>query len=632
MDIDGPFSSPNSYIQECIHIKSLAAGKQIHLVIVMGGVKADINLEKAVLNMYARFGNMEDARKLFFSMNRHDLSAWNMMIAGYAKHGRAKEAFRLLQEMQLAGMSPDEITFLSVLKGCANLEDAKWVHAQIAKLGFASNLFVGSALLDVYAKCGSIDDAREVFDNMSEHNVVSWSAMIAGYVQCGLSDKAFKLFEQMEHQHVKPNEVTYISMLKACNSFAGLGKVKQIHKQIVQSGYECKLIVGNALVDTYAKCGSTQNARRVFDTMALRNVISWTAMISGYVQHEHTEDAIKLFKRMEQVGVKANEVTFTTLVKLCTGLAALELGKEIHACIMKSRIKASIFVENSLIDMYVKCSTIEDANSVFNKMPVRDVISWSAVIGGYVLHECPEEAFKLFQQMGCGGEMPNDVTFISLLMACASLAALDKGKQIHAHIIRCGFEMYLFVENTLIDTYCKCGSLEDAHEIFNKIPKRDLVSWNALLAGFSQHGHSEKAFNLFQQMCEEGLTLDHVTFLGLLSVCRHAGLVDEGHMYFDLMTQEHGIRPTAEHCACLVDLIGRTGRLEEAVEFIEKLPFESVMVWMALLGASRICGDVHVAELATESILELAPENTAAFVLLSNVYAAVGTLVDKAKV
>eukprot|EP01018_Ginkgo_biloba_P001839 Gb_27521 [translate_table: standard] len=677
-------------LQACINKKALSEGNLVHAYMTKRGFLPDIIVKNTLVNMYAKCGSLLDARRVFDQMIERDVFSWTVMIGAYSRHKHAEEALTLFYEMQQAGIQPDQFTFASVLPACgslASLRQGKEIHEEIIRSGFQSVVYLANTLVDMYAKCRSIEDARNVFDEMPQRNVFSWNAMIAGYAQNGHVDKASKIFQkmperdvvswtamitgyaqnwqgeealkffrQMQAAGVKPNSITFASVLRACASLEDLEQGMKIHEEINRSGFHSNIFVGNALVDMYAKCGSIKNARYVFDKIPQRNVVSWnamvagyaqngqvdealklfqkmpdrdvvswTGMIAGYVQNGFSEEALKLFQQMQLTGMKPNSKTFASILPACANLAGLQQGMEIHEEIIRSGFQSDVFVANALVDMYAKCGNIENAHLLFDKMPQRDVVSWTAIIAAYVQNGHGEEALKLFRQMQWVGVKPDSKTFASVLPAFAILAALEQGKEIHEQINRSGFQSDVFVGSALVDMYAKCGSLENAHDVFDKLHQRNVVSWNAIIAGYAMHGCAKEALKLFEQMQQSGINPNHVTFVCVLSACCHAGLVDDGRRYFDCMSQHYHITPAMEHYSCMVDLLGRVGRLDEAHEFINKMPIKpSATVWGCLLGACRIHGNIELGEHAADQLFELDPKNAAAYVLLSNMYAAAG--------
>jgi pentatricopeptide repeat protein len=320
--------------------------------------------------------------------------------------------------------------------------------------------------------------------------------------------------------------------------------------------------------------------------MPARDVVSWSSLILGHVKCGEAEKALELFQQMQREKVNPNPVTFVGVVNACASMLAFDMGRHVHEQIIKCGHESNIFVANSLIDMYAKCGSIEDAEKVFNNMPTHDLVSWNAMIMGQGSCGHGLKALELFPQMQQEGMEPNPITFVGLLNACASVAALEKGRHIHEQIIQFGCEDDLFVANSLIDMYAKCGNIEDAQRVFNRMPMHNVVSWTVMLQGHAMHGHGKQALEHFEQVCQESVDIDHVTFVCLLSACSHAGLVDEGIRQFDSMGLVYSISASAEHYVCMVDLLGRAGHMQEAEDLIKTMPFEPhVAVWKALLGA-----------------------------------------------
>lgn len=367
-----------------------------------------------------------------------------------------------------------------------------------------------------------------------------------------------ELFCEMRKElWLRQTSYTFASVFKVCARLVDLEIGKQVHGVIIRSGVDLDVCGRIALVDMYAKCGCIEDARQVFDEMLERDVVLWTAMIAGYVQHGLSEKALQLFEEMLEEGVSVNQFTIASVLSACAVGEYLEKGQQVHGKLVKTGSKPDAFVASALVDMYAKCGNLEDAHKVFDRMGKGDEVFWTALITGYVQHGFDNEAFQLFKEMQCAGMKPNQFTFASVLRACVSLMALERGRQAHAHIIKVGFELNLFAGNTLVDMYSKCGSIEDAKDAFYKIPKPNVVSWNAMITGCAQHGLGKEVLKLFQEMQLEGIKPDHITFVGVLSACSRAGLVDEGRRYFNSMSSNYGVDTRLEHCACMVDILGR---------------------------------------------------------------------------
>eukprot|EP01018_Ginkgo_biloba_P013165 Gb_21064 [translate_table: standard] len=572
------------------------------------------------------------------------------------KQGRLKEALNIFIVMD---QSLDTSTYVSLLHLCSKkkaLEEGKLVHTRITERGLMADRLLGNTLVNMYAKCGSLVDARRVFDKLAKRDEFPWTVMIAAYSRHGFAKEALALFHEMQLIGIQPRHFTFAGVLAACANLAALEQGMKIHEEIIRNGFLVDVFVESALVDMYAKCGRIEKARNVFDKMRQRNtvswnamiagytqngrldealklfegmserdVVSWTAMIGGYAQNGQGVEALKLFRKMQLTGVKPNANTFASVLPACANSAALEHGIKIHEQIFISGFQSNVYVQSALVDMYAKCGSIEKARDVFDEMQKRNVISWTAMIAGYVQNGQAMEALQLFRQMQLAGAKPDQNTFASVLPACANLAALEQGMEMHEDIIKSGFISDIFVENALIDMYAKCGSLDKAHDIFDNMHQRNVVSWTAMIAGYAMHGCGKEALKLFEQMQRLGVNPNHITLVCVLSACCHAGLVEEGRKYFDCMSQYYHITPSMKHYVCIVDLLGRAGRLDEARDFIKKMPIEpDAIVWNCLLGACRIHNNIELGECVAKHLLELDPKSAAPYVLLSNIYAASG--------
>eukprot|EP01018_Ginkgo_biloba_P034142 Gb_28028 [translate_table: standard] len=438
------------------------------------------------------------------------------------------------------------------------------------------------------------------------------------------------LQEALDQPGIPLDSNKYASLLQSCTNIKTL---KQVHGLMVVSGLDQNVFLGNKLVSMYALCGSMENARLLFDDINKRNIFVWNAMIRGYAMNGFCEEALTFFSRMQGEGIQPNNFTFPFVLKACAGLSALQEGKEIHNHVVRNGYESDVFVVNALVAMYAKCGSIKVARQLFDKIPERDVVSWNAMISGYVQNGHAHEAFSLFTRMQLADMTPDSVTMKSVLPACTYIAALQKGKWIHGYIIRSGFISDVAVCNAIIDMYAKCGSIEFARHLFDEMSDRNVVSWSAMIAGYGMHGRGEDALELFSLMQQADVKPDDVTFVCVLSACSHAGLVDEGWRYFDSMIGDYCIKPRVEHYACIVDLLGRAGHLDEAWSFIEKMPLKAdAGVWGALLSACVIHCNIELGEQVAVRIIDLDPKNAGRYVQLSNIYAAAGRWDDVAKV
>lgn len=599
---------------------------------------------------------------------------WNEFIRHAVPSGLLNEVIGLFRRMQRLGWRPDEYTFPFVLKACGELSSIRLgasVHAAVWRNGFEENVFVCNAVVTMYGRCGALDEACKMFEEVLERgivDVVSWNSIVAAYSQNGDSENALRMFGRMtKNLSTRPNAFSLVNVISACGSSLTWGK--QVHGFAVRSGLYEDVFVGNAIVDMYAKCEMMDKAKKVFEQMKVKDVVSWNAMVTGYSRVGEFEDAICLFEKMRAEKIKLNVVTWSaviagfaqrdlghealdmfrkmqasgvdpnvvTLVSLLSGCAsagALLQGKEIHCYTIKRVLnldgkdpEADLMIINGLIDMYAKCKHLKVARTMFDLIEPteRHVVTWTAMIGGYAQHGEANDALALFSQMlgRDNYKKPNAFTISCALMACAHLGALRLGKQIHACVIRSQYDSKTpFVSNCLIDMYCKSGDVDIAQAVFDKMQQRNFVSWTSLMAGYGMHGRAKEALWVFDDMKRVGLAADGVTFVVLLYACSHSGMVDEGMIYFNEMSKDYGVTPGPEHYACMVDLLGRAGRLGEALELIKSMPMEpTAIVWYSLLGGCRIHANVEIGEYAANRLLELDTQNDGSYTLLSNIYA-----------
>ncbi|PON58122.1 Glycoside hydrolase [Parasponia andersonii] len=436
---------------------------------------------------------------------------------------------------------------------------------------------------------------------------------------------------QMSVQGLEVKFESYDNVLNECVSQRAVREGQRVHAHMIKTCYLPIVYLRTRLIILYAKCECLGDARKMLNEMTMRNVVSWTAMISAYSQRGHASEALNLFIQMLRSGTEPNEFTFATVLTSCTGPVGFELGRQIHSFILKRNFESHMFVGSSLLDMYAKAARIHEARGVFECLPERDVVSCTAIISGYAQLGFDEEALKLFRLLQREGMVPNYVTYASLLTALSGLAALDLGKQIHSHVLRFKLPSYVVLQNSFIDMYSKCGKLTYSRRIFDSMTERTVISWNAMIVGYSKHGMGREVVELFNLMKEDNkVKPDSVTFLAVLSGCSHGGMEDKGlEIFYEMNKGKDETKPEMVHYGCVVDLLGRSGRVDEAFEFINKMPLEpTAALWGSLLGACRVHSNVDIGEFAGRRLLEIEPENAGNYVNLSNIYASAGRWED----
>lgn len=416
----------------------------------------------------------------------------------------------------------------------------------------------------------------------------------------------------------------YDAAITECVGRRALLEGRQVHARMVTAGYRPALYLATRLVIMYARCGALEDAHNVLDGMPERNVVSWTAMISGYSQNERPADAWDLFIMMLRAGCEPNEFTLASVLTSCTGSQGIHQHqiKQVHAFAIKKNFELHMFVGSSLLDMYARSENIQEARRVFDMLPARDVVSYTTILSGYTRLGLDEEALNLFRQLYNEGMQCNQVTFSVLLNALSGLSSMDYGKQVHGLILRRELPFFMALQNSLIDMYSKCGKLLYSRRVFDNMPERSVVSWNAMLMGYGRHGMTYEVVQLFRFMCDK-VKPDSVTLLAVLLGYSHGGLVDEGLDMFDHIVKEQSTLLNTQHYGCVIDLLGRSGQLEKALLLIQKMPFQPTRaIWGSLLGACRVHANVHVGEFVAQKLFDIEPENAGNYVILSNIYAA----------
>ena len=397
-----------------------------------------------------------------------------------------------------------------------------------------------------------------------------------------------------------------------------------MHIEVARLGLiEKDTSVANSLIDMYAKCSLLSKSKQVFDGIRVKSVVSWTALIGGYAQHGHGEQAIKCFEEMQIQGVNANARTFVCVLKACSSTGNIAKGEVIHAQIERQGlVKGDIFIGSTLVDMYAKNGSLAKAQEIFNSLAYRNAISWNAILSGYIEHGYSEEAVKFFEKMQQGRVLPNAITFVCGLKACGNIGAIDKIGEIHDEIERKGLLEDAFVSNTLVDMYARCGALTKAQQVFNKLRVQDVISWTSLMSGYAQLGDSENVFIVFDKMLGTGVKPDPVTFIIVLNTCSRTGLYSKGKSYFEAMSDEYGIMPIREHHSCILDLLGRVGQLDKVIGLMKEMPVcPNIAMWHSVLSSCKKWGNVEFAKKAFEHAVHLVKNDAASYVFMSQVYA-----------
>ncbi|XP_007210984.2 pentatricopeptide repeat-containing protein At1g18485 [Prunus persica] len=627
-------------IKACGGLLDVGLGQVIHGMAVKMGLMSDVFVGNALIAMYGKCGSIEDAVRVFDLMPERNLVSWNSMICGYSENGFSQQCYSLLRKI-LEGeesLVPDVATLVTILPLCAGKGEVNIgmvIHGVAVKLGLNQELMVNNALMDMYSKCGYLAEAQVLFDKNDKKNVVSWNSIIGGYSREGDVWGTFDLFQkmQMEEEKVKVNEVTVLNVLPACLEESELLSLKKLHGYSFRHGFLYDELVANAFVSAYAKCGSLTSAERVFHGIETKTVSSWNAVIGGYAQNGDPKKALDLYLQMKYSGLDPDWFSIGSLLLACAHLKLLQHGRQIHGFVLRDGSETDSFIGISLLSFYIQCGKLSSARVLFDRMEAKSRVSWNAMITGYTQSGLADEALNLFRQMLSDETLPCEIGTMSVFEACSQLSSLRLGKELHCFALKARLTEDLFVGCSLIDMYAKSGCIEESHRVFDWLVKKDVPSWNVIIAGYGVHGHGSKALELFGEMVSLGQKPDGFTFIGVLTACSHAGLVKEGLKYFNQMQSLYGIDPKLEHYACVVDMLGRAGQLEEALNLIHEMPEEpDTRMWSSLLSSCRLHNNLDMGQKISEKLIELEPEKAESYVLLSNLYAASGKWDDVRRV
>ena len=607
------------------------------------GFLQDLYVGSALVSGFARFGLTDDAKNIFEQMGVRNVVSMNGLMVGLVKQKQGEAAAKVFHEMKdLVGINSDSyVVLLSAFSEFSVLEEGRRkgreVHAHVIRTGLNDNkVAIGNGLVNMYAKSGAIADACSVFELMVEKDSVSWNSLISGLDQNECSEDAAESFLRMRRTGSMPSNFTLISTLSSCASLGWIMLGEQIHCDGLKLGLDTDVSVSNALLALYAETGCFTECLKVFSLMPEYDQVSWNSVIGALSDSEASvSQAVKYFLEMMRGGWGLSRVTFINILSAVSSLSLHEVSHQIHALVLKYCLSDDTAIGNALLSCYGKCGEMNECEKIFARMSeTRDEVSWNSMISGYIHNELLHKAMDLVWFMMQKGQRLDSFTFATVLSACASVATLERGMEVHACGIRACMESDVVVGSALVDMYSKCGRIDYASRFFELMPLRNVYSWNSMISGYARHGHGEKALKLFTRMMLDGQPPDHVTFVGVLSACSHVGFVEEGFEHFKSMSEVYRLSPRVEHFSCMVDLLGRAGKLDEVGDFINSMPMKpNVLIWRTVLGACcRANGrNTELGRRAAEMLLELEPQNAVNYVLLANMYASGEKWEDVAK-
>ncbi|KAK3211334.1 hypothetical protein Dsin_016040 [Dipteronia sinensis] len=651
----------------CARVGDICSGKSVHAYVIKSGLETHTLVGNALVSMYSKCGLVnKDAYSAFVSIVDKDVVSWNAIISGFSENKLNEDAFRLFHGMLRGSTEPNYATIMNILPVCASLDRnigysfGREIHCYVLRRAeLVADISVCNALLSFYLRFGRMEEAELLFWRMKSRDLVSWNAIIAGHASNDKWLKAFDFFYKLiSVEMIRPDSITLVSILSACAQLQNLLVGKEIHGYILRHPYLNEdTAVGNALVNLYSKGNDREAAYQSFLMISSRDLISWNSMLDAFLEGGYDTRFLNLFHWMLREGIRPDSITILITIHLCTTVCRVDMVKETHAYTVKANLllgHAEPNVGNAILDAYAKCGCVEyafkifqnllenrtlvssnslilgyencqsldEAHTTFNKMSVTDLTPWNLMVRVYADNHFPHQAISLFLELQGWGMKPDAVTIMSLLPVCSQMASVHLLRQCHGYVVRACFDD-VQLKGALLDLYAKCGSIGTACKIFQSNPQKDLVMFTAMISGYAMHGRGEEALWVFSHMLELGVKPDHVAITAVLSACSHAGLIDEGLKIFYSIEKIHGIKPTMEQYACVVDLLARGGRINDAYSLVIGMPIKAnASVWRTLLGACRTHHEVELGRFAANHLFEIEASNIGDYVMMSNLYAA----------
>lgn len=612
-------------------IASLASSLSLHSY-CQGNGQEDVYSNNRTIDGLIKAGNLNSAVNLFHGMQLCDNVTYNLLISGHRQCGLQEQALLVYSEMVSLGIPESASTLSSVLGVCGDAgfyREGIQVHCRAFRLGFNSNLFVGSSLINLYMQMGHDSVALKLFDELPEQSLATWNLVLRRFCDVGRLEELLGFYHRMKMNVLEPNGLTFCYLIRGCCGGRFLDEGKQLHCHALKSGWvELNIFVANALVDLYSACGSLVDAVKAFEAIPPSDVISWNSMVWVYADNGLLFEALGLFAGMQLWGKRPSIRSLVGLLNLASGTKSVEFGKQIHSYAVKLGFDhGSAHVQSALINMYGKCGEIQRAVAIYESIQKITLECCNSLMTSLLHCDAVEDAVEMFGLMVDEGIGLDEVTLSTALKAVSlsAYAGLASFKLLHSFAIKLGFESDVAVLGSLIDAYSRCGNIELSRQVFEEIPSPNVRCFTSIINGYAQNGMGSEGLALFHSMIQRGPEPDRVTFLCTLSGCSHSGLVEEGKLLFDLMKTSYGISPDRQHYSCMVDLLGRAGMLDEAEELLLQAPGRGdCMMWTSLLRSCTLYKNEIMGKRAAKALLELEPENPAICLQASNFYSEIG--------
>ncbi|KAH1075143.1 hypothetical protein J1N35_027471 [Gossypium stocksii] len=611
----------SSLVKGCERIE---VNEIVHGVCLRLGFGNGAFVVSGLIENYAKSGDLVSAEKCFRECFDVDNVVLTAMICCYFWNGEFDKGRQVFMKLRDLGFELNEFSLTGLISGLFDVKEGQLIHGVGLKMGFlcGGSLHFNNAVMCMYARCGSKLDAVKLFDEITEPDIVSWTERIGAALD---GFEAFGIFNSLRRKGLGVNEYTMTNVLSAVagEGLSCLGR--QIQAVCQKEGYLKVVFVGNALISMYNKCGKMDDARCIFDDMVFQDSVSWNSLIAGYSDNGFVSLALKMFSDMRGHNVEVNCYTLVSILEVASDSNSLQLAVQVHSYMIKCGFMSDDYVVSCLIATYGKCGCCNESRRVFSDVDKTSVMHLNAMLNTLVNADCHVDSLDLFRNTVDSKLELDSKTFSIVLKACSAMTDLEQGRGIHSLALKSGFHQDCFVETAVIDLCCKCGNISDAERAFRYASVDNLAAWNAMITGYAQHGCYNEAFRLYDRMTVCRIEPDEITYLGLLTSCCHAGRLQEAQSYMNSMVECHGLIPHLEHYACMVDLLGRVGLLEDAKKTIDEMPIEpDARIWQILLSACNIHGNFDMGRVAATKLLELQPDNESAYILLSNLCASAG--------
>ncbi|OWM64314.1 pentatricopeptide repeat-containing protein At3g03580 [Punica granatum] len=582
-----------SSVSAALSSASTPAGlRRVHALIITAGLYRSEFFAGKLISKYAHFRDPKSSLSVFRRASpTNNVYQWNSIVRAFTHNGFFLRALHFYTEMRRAGVLPDTYTFPSVINACAgslDVETGRVVHGQVLELGFGSDLYIGNAVIDMYARFTDLHNAHAVFDKMSERDVVSWNSLISGYSSNGYFEEAMYVYRGMRKEGILIDLYTVSSVLPACGGLVALEDGWALHGLVAKSGMGSDTIVSNGLLSMYFKFNDIRGAQKIFSDIVFKDSVSWNTMICGYCQLELFEESIKLFMEMIET-FTPDILTITSVLRACGHLQDCELGKFVNNYMVEKGLELDTRANNILLDMHIKSGNFTAAMKVFNEMDCKDHVSWNSMISGCVQYGHQDEAVRLFRMMKLGMK-PDSVTHLILLSVSSHFSDLFLGKQVHCETVKSGHVSELCLSNGLIDMYAKCKEIDDSLKLFESMSIRDVVTWNTVISTCVHHEDCELGFILLGRMRNDGVSPDKATFLGVLPICSLLAAKRHGKEIHGCIFRL-GFESEVSIGNALIDMYSKCGNIGYTIKIFELLKGRDVVTWTTLITAYGMYGE-----------------------------------------